>query len=101
MTSLKRSAAFLDVPTLAESGSPGFDLNDWNGLFAAAGTPEPLITRMYEAVVEAAKIPSVRERLEPTGVEIVASDPREFAAWLAAQRALLGKLIAEANIKLG
>jgi tripartite-type tricarboxylate transporter receptor subunit TctC len=101
VTSLKRSATFPDVPTLAESGYPGFDMNDWNGLFAAAGTPPPSIARMYEAVVKAAKIPAVRERLDPTGAEIVASNPQEFSAWLAAQRTLLGNLIAEAKIKLG
>ena len=101
VTSLKRSATFPDVPTLAESGYPGFDMNDWNGLFAAAGTPPPSVARMYEAVVKAAKIPAVRERLDPTGAEIVASNPKEFSAWLAAQRTLLGNLITEANIKLG
>ena len=59
------------------------------------------VARMYEAVVKAAKIPAVRERLDPTGAEIVASNPKDFSAWLAAQRTLLGNLITEANIKLG
>lgn len=90
-----------DVPTLAESGFPGFDLNDWTGLFAAAGTLQPLIMKMYEACAKAAKIPAVHERLDPTGAELVCSTPQDFGVWLAAQRTLLGKLIAEANTKLG
>ncbi len=101
VTSAKRAATFPDVPTLAESGFPGFDMNDWNGLFAAEGTPAPLIQRMNQAVVEACKDVKVKERLDPSGAELVANSPAEFGAWLKAQRALLGKLIADANIKLG
>ena len=101
VTSLKRVPTLPDVPTLAESGFPGFDLNDWTGLFAAAGTPQPLIMKMYEACAKAAKIPAVHERLDPTGAELVCSTPQDFGVWLASQRTLLGKLIAEANIKLG
>ncbi len=100
VTSLKRAAILPDVPTLAESGLPGFDMNDWNGLFAAAGTPAPLIARMQAAVAEACKDTKVKERLDPSGAELVANTPAEFAAWIKGQRALLGKLITEAGIKL-
>ena len=101
VTSQKRAYIFPDVPTLAESGYPGFDMNDWNGLFAAEGTPPALIQRMNQAVVEACKDPKVKERLDPSGAELVANPSAEFGAWLKGQRALLGKLIADANIKLG
>jgi tripartite-type tricarboxylate transporter receptor subunit TctC len=101
VTSAKRAAIFPDVPTLAESGFPGFDLNDWNGLFAAEGTPSAIIQRMQQAVAEACKDAKVQERLAPSGAELVANTPAEFGAWLKAQRALLGKLIVDANIKLG
>ena len=100
VTSLKRSAAFPDVPTLAESGYPGFDLNDWNGLFAASGTPPALVDRMQAVVAEAIKDPKVKERLDPTGADLVSTTPAEFKTWLTGQRELLGKLIAEAGIKL-
>ena len=100
VTSLKRAATLPDVPTLAESGLPGFDMNDWNGLFAAAGTPAPLIARMQAAVAEACKDAKVRERLDPSGAELVANTPAEFATWIKGQRTLLGKLINEAGIKL-
>ena len=55
VTSARRAVIFPDVPTLAESGFPGFDLNDWNGMFAAEGTPPAIIQRMQQAVVEACK----------------------------------------------
>lgn len=100
VTSLKRSSAFPDVPTLAESGYPGFDLNDWNGLFAATGTPPALVDRMQAVVAEAIKDPKVKERLDPTGADLVANTPSQFRTWIAGQRELLGKLIAEAGIKL-
>ncbi len=100
VTSQKRAATFPDVPTLAESGYPGFDMNDWNGLFAAEGTPAALIQRMNQVVVEACKDAKVKERLDPSGAELVANTPAEFGTWLKAQRALLGKLIVDANIKL-
>jgi tripartite-type tricarboxylate transporter receptor subunit TctC len=100
VTSLKRSVAFPDVPTLSESGYPGFDLNDWNGLFAATGTPPALVDRMQAVVAEAIKDPKVKERLDPTGADLVANTPAQFRTWIAGQRDLLGKLIAEAGIKL-
>jgi tripartite-type tricarboxylate transporter receptor subunit TctC len=100
VTSLKRSSAFPDVPTVAESGYPDFDMNDWNGLFAAAGTPAAAVDRMQAAVAEAIKDAKVRERLDPSGAELVADTPAEFRTWLEGQRSLLGKLIAETGIKL-
>ena len=100
VTSLKRSATFLDVPTIAESGYPGFDLSDWNGLFAVNGTPPALVDRMQAVVAEAIKDPKVKERLDPTGADLVANTPAVFRSWIAGQRELLGKLIVEAGIKL-
>ena len=101
VTSLKRVAIFPHVPTVAESGYPGYDMIDWNGLFAAEGTPPAIIQRMQQAVAEACKDAKVQERLAPSGAELVASSPAEFGAWLKTQRALLGQLIKDANIKLG
>jgi tripartite-type tricarboxylate transporter receptor subunit TctC len=100
VTSLKRASILPDVPTLAESGLPGFDMNDWNGLFAATGTPAPLIARMQAVVAEACKDSKVKERLDPSGAELVANTPAEFATWIKGQRTLLGKLISGAGIKL-
>jgi tripartite-type tricarboxylate transporter receptor subunit TctC len=101
VTSLKRAPIFPDVPTIAESGYPGFDVIDWNGLFAATGTPPELINRMQMVCAEGIKDVKVKERLDAAGAVLVADKPADFKAWLESQRTLLGKLISEANIKLG
>jgi tripartite-type tricarboxylate transporter receptor subunit TctC len=100
VTSEKRAPTFPDVPTIAESGFPGFDMNDWNGLFAASGVPTEIVNRMQEICAEAIKDAKVKERLDPAGAILVADTPADFKKWLDGQRKLLGKLIAEANIKL-
>lgn len=101
VTSLKRVAIFPDVPTIAESGYPGYDMIDWNGLFAATGTPVELIARMQAICAEAIKDAKVKDRLDAAGAVLSPNTPAEFKAWLEGQRTLLGKLITEGNIKLG
>ena len=101
VTSLKRAPIFPDVPTIAESGYPGYNMIDWNGLFAANGTPLELIARMQAVCTEAVKDSKVRERLDAAGAVLVADTPAAFKAWLEGQRTLLGTLITDANIKLG
>jgi len=100
VTSEKRAPTFPDVPTIAESGFPGFDMNDWNGLFAATGVPMEIVGRMQEICAEAIKDAKVKERLDPSGAILVADTPADFKKWLDGQRTLLGKLIVDANIKL-
>ncbi len=74
------------MPTLAESGFPGYDMNDWNGLFAATGVPQPIIHRLAAAVAEACRDPVVRARMDPLGADLIGNTPEAFATWLAAQR---------------
>ncbi len=100
VTSAKRAPTFPDIPTIAESGFPGFDMNDWNGLFAATGVPLEIVARMREICAEAITDAKVKERLDPSGAILVADTPADFKKWLDGQRALLGKLIKDANIKL-
>lgn len=101
VTSLERVPSLPDVPTLAESGFPGFDLNDWNGLFAGAGVPRPIIGRVAAAAATSARAPAVRARMDPAGAIMVGNAPDVFASWLAAQRRIAVDLIREANITLG
>ena len=101
VTSPRRSPAYPEVPTLAESGFPGFDMNDWNGLFAQAGAPREVVARMAAAVAEACRDPGVRARMDPLGAEMVGNMPEAFAEWLAGQRPLLARVIREAGITLG
>lgn len=101
VTGPRRSAIFPDVPTVAESGVPGFSIEEWTGLFAPAGTPPEILQRLQQGVATALQDAEVRRRLEAIGAEPVGSTPAAFAAFLAEARASARALIAEANIRGG
>ncbi len=98
VTSAERSPVYPDVPTLAESGLPGYDMDDWFGLFAATGTPGAVLPRMQEAIVRAAKSPALISSMEQAGQVPVANSTQDFTMWLNQQRELLQKLIRTAKI---
>jgi tripartite-type tricarboxylate transporter receptor subunit TctC len=98
VTSSARSPAYPEVPTFAERGFPGYDMDDWFGLFAAAGIPSAVVPRMQAAVAQAVRHPRLIASTASLGTVPVANTPQEFAAWLAQQRELLEKLIRDANI---
>ena len=85
VTTAKRSAIAPDVPTLAESGLPGFEVGSWQGVFAPAGTPAPIVKRLNTEIVKILHMPEVSERLAGLGAEIVADSPEEFAALVKAE----------------
>ena len=101
VTSSTRSSVYPDVPTLAESGLPGYDMDDWFGLFAATGTPEAILPRMQEAIVRAARSPVLISSMEQAGQVPVANSTKDFTIWLNQQRELLQKLIRTAKITVG
>jgi tripartite-type tricarboxylate transporter receptor subunit TctC len=101
LTGAERLPTLPGVPTLAESGYPGFDMDDWNGLFAPAGTPVPVIVRLQAAVAEACRDPGVLARMAPLGTVLGGQATETFAAWLEAQREVVARVIREANITLG
>ena len=101
VTSSSRVAAYADVPTLAERGFPGYEMDDWFGLFASQGTPDLALERLQMAVVQAAKDPQLATSLAPLGLVLVGNSTAEFQSWLQRQRELLQQLIRDANIVLG
>ncbi|MFZ2737439.1 MAG: tripartite tricarboxylate transporter substrate binding protein [Burkholderiaceae bacterium] len=100
VTSASRVPAYADVPTIAERGFAGYDMDDWFALFAATGTPDSAIERLQAAVTQAAKDPQLTTLLAPLGIVLVANSSAEFANWLARQRELLQRLIRDSNIAL-
>lgn len=100
VTSATRSTVYPDIPTLAESGLPGYDMDDWFGLFAATGTPAEVIPRMQEAIVRAARSPVLIESMEQAGQVPVANSTKDFTIWLDQQRTLLQNLIRSAKISV-
>ncbi|MBB3900275.1 Bug family tripartite tricarboxylate transporter substrate binding protein [Roseococcus suduntuyensis] len=93
-----RLPAFPDLPTLQEAGLAGYDWNEWGGVFAPAGTPGPILARLQAVLREALFQPVVLERLGAIGMVPVGSMPAEFAAFVAAQKALTGSLTRDAGI---
>ena len=82
VTTLKRFSLMPELPTVAESGLPGFDATTWHGLVAPAGTPPEMIETLHRATVEALNDPETQKRLNDLGVEITPSTPQEFAAYI-------------------
>ena len=81
-TGLRRFSLLPQIPTIAESGFPGFEATAWYGLLAPARTPQAVVTRLYGEATRALKAPEVKERLEATGFDIVGSTPDAFATYI-------------------
>ncbi|MDB5416431.1 MAG: Tripartite-type tricarboxylate transporter, receptor component TctC [Rubritepida sp.] len=101
VTSAQRIPSLPDVPTIAESGFPGYDINDWNGVFAATGTPTGPIMRIAAAAAVSARSAAVRARMDPAGAIMVGSAPEAFANWLDGQRRIAVEVVRSAGITLG
>jgi tripartite-type tricarboxylate transporter receptor subunit TctC len=100
VTSRERSTQLPDVPTIAESGYPGFEVVNWYGVLAPAGTPRGVIARIATDMSKTVKSPDVTERLIAAGLEIVESTPAEFTAFRKADLAGWARMIKEGNIRL-
>jgi tripartite-type tricarboxylate transporter receptor subunit TctC len=90
-----------EVPTVAEGGFEGYELNEWNGLYAPAGLAPAATERLHAAAVHALGDATVRQRLEALGAVPVGSAPAEFARYVAGQRELMARLVRDARIEIG
>lgn len=99
VTSPKRAAAVPNVPTLSESGVTGYEATSWNGMFAPAKTPRPVINKVHGEVVKALNSPDVREKLVAMGSDPVGSTPEEFFAYIRLELERWGKVIRDNNIR--
>jgi tripartite-type tricarboxylate transporter receptor subunit TctC len=99
ITDTKRSSFFPDLPTMAESGFPGYEANAMQGIFAPAKTPPAIINRLYEDIAAVLRRPDVRERLTASSIEPGGNPPGAFAAMVQSEMTRMGKVIREANIR--
>ena len=99
VTSLQRSAALPDVPTLDESGLKGFEAVAWNGLSAPAKTPREVIMKINADVIKIVNSPELKERLKADGSDPVGNSPEQYAAFLRNEIAKWAKVIKFANMK--
>jgi tripartite-type tricarboxylate transporter receptor subunit TctC len=100
VTTRERIPQLPDTPTLNESGMAGYEWTEWGGVFAPAGTPEPILDRLNTVIREALAQPAVRERLAAIGMLPVASPRAAFATYVREQQELVGRLTREANVTL-
>ena len=100
VTSLIRSAAAPDLPTMAESGFPAFDITAWFGLMAPVGTPEPIIDRLHREAVRVLALPGLRKKFDELGLETIGSSPAEFAAATQAEILRWTKVIKDSGASL-
>lgn len=89
-----------DVPTVAESGFPGFDIVSWNGMLAPAGTPKDIVNKIAAEFVRAAKDPAFMAHMDKYGADPRGLTPQEFAAFLEKDRALWAEAVKQAGVKL-
>jgi tripartite-type tricarboxylate transporter receptor subunit TctC len=94
-----RHKAVPDIPTMAEAGYPGVELNYWFGLVAPAGTPAPVVRKLNEEFVKAAKDPSMLQRLTDMGLDVAPNTPQQFAKVIAEDGETLGKIVKSLNLK--
>ena len=99
VTTSKRVQVVPDVPTIAESGLPGFEASQWFGILAPARTPRPVIERLYQAISRSSGNAEVKEKLAMQGVEVVNKTAEEFAAVIKRETVQWAKVIKAAGIK--
>jgi len=93
VTTPQRAASLPDVPTMAESGLPGFDVSTWFGVFAPAGTPAPIVSRLNQTLTAALKTPEMRERLARMGAEPAPMSSEQFAVLVRDELAKYEKVV--------
>ncbi len=99
ITTLRRSSIAPELPTIAESGFPGFESGTWYGLMAPARTPRDIVTRVNGAVVKAVQLPDVREKLLAQGADPIVTTPGEMGEFVRGEIAKWGKVAKAANIR--
>ena len=100
ITGKQRSALLPDLPTVAESGLPDYDVSAWYGILAPAGTPRPLIQAVHLQVTKALQSPGVRQQLVEQGSEAVGSTPEQFGAFIASEIKKWGAAVKAARAKV-
>ena len=99
VTGAQRSEAVPDVPTIAESGIPGYEVTAWNALFAPAGTPTPIVNRLNALVKKAMEQPEAKAVMEAQGLDTTLSTPAELGALVKTELVKWAKVIKAAGIK--
>jgi tripartite-type tricarboxylate transporter receptor subunit TctC len=99
ISSAKRSAVAPELPTLAESGLAGYDVSQWYGVLAPAGTPREITARLNKELGTIVRLPDIREKLANGGVDPIAASQAEFAAYIKAEVAKWAKAVKASGVQ--
>lgn len=99
VTTTQRSGVAPDVPTMVESGLAGYELSSWQAVFAPAGTPKPIVDRLYAEISRILKMPDVAKRLSDLGLDLSGMPPADLAAVIRADVPRLGKVVRDSGAK--
>ena len=99
VTTTSRSGALPDVPTMAEAGLPGFQMQSWFGLLAPAGTPRPIISRLNAETIKALNTPEMKSAIAAMGANIMSGSPEQFADHIKSEIGRIGEIVKAAGIK--
>jgi len=100
VTTAKRTQALPDVPTISESGVPGYESTQWFGILAPAGTPRPIVDRLNQEIVRIMNAPAMKERLNGQGLEVVTGTPEQFAAHIKSETEKWAKVVKAIGLKV-
>ncbi|PTN50775.1 LacI family transcriptional regulator, partial [Achromobacter xylosoxidans] len=100
VTSGARSEQLPDVPTVAETVAPGFEMGAWQGVVVPAGTPAPVIDKLNAEIRRALQSPEMTRQLKAQGAQALGSTPQEYAAYIKSEIARWGEVVKAANVKL-
>ena len=100
VTTAQRSSAAPEIPTIADAGLPGYDVNSWAGIVGPAGLPKAIVMRLHTELAKALHSTEIKERLAAEGASPVANLPEQFAAFIKDELAKWGKIARDANAKI-
>ena len=99
VTSATRSVVAPDVPTMAEAGLAGYDISSWQAVFAPAGTPAPIVERLYTEIARILKTPDIQKRLSDLGLNVSEMTPAQLTALIKADVPRLGKIVKDTGAR--
>ena len=94
-----RSAALPNVPTMAEAGFPGIEMDQWFGMFVPAGTPAPVVAKLHDELVKAVRSPDVSGKITAQGLDVMTTTPEQFAALMKDETVKLGKVVKDSGAR--